>query len=69
MPLGQIRKTNIEIPKNTEYKLEIKTDYFANPIMHDIKDNKVRKVNISTIQERRKLIQVIQAYLNTKGLS
>lgn len=37
----------VEIPKNTEYKLEIQTDRFTNNIMHDIKDGKVRKVNIT----------------------
>lgn len=42
---NKIANMVIEIPKGTNYKLEIIKEKKCNPIMHDIKDGKVRTVN------------------------
>ena len=43
----------VEIPKGTTYKLEITKEEKYNPIMHDIKNDKVREVNISWKTENK----------------
>lgn len=43
---NSIIKMIVEIPKNTHYKLEISKKLENNPIKHDIKKNKIRKIEM-----------------------